>query len=148
MNSIKLIISALGLCLIAGLIHAQNSVQSGDTTVYYSAMPTMLLTPEVAKQMGIIRSENRVLLNIAARRGEAGSSESVNATMIVAATNLNGQRQTVVMREVREQDAVYYLGEIRINPPETLDIEADITTSDGDVLRVRFRQEFCGSKPC
>src|SRR5690606_27352338 len=92
---------------------AQNSLRAGDITVHFNAVPTTTLAPEVARNNGITRSANRALVNIAVRQGEPGADRAVPATVTVSATNLNGQRVDLRMREVREGAAIYYLGEVR-----------------------------------
>ncbi len=121
----------------------RNSIHVGDTTVYYNALPTTLLSPEVARQYGITRSSGRALLNVAVLRDIDGMETAVAATVSAAATNLNGQRQELRLREVREGDAIYYLGEARFQDRETLTFELEIAPA-GVVqpIRTRFQQQF------
>ena len=134
--------ACLALLLLPALAAAQ-SVSSGDITVHYSAIPTTTLTPEVARQYGITRSASRALVNIAVRKGKPGADVAVPSTVTVTVTNLNGQRQAINMREVKEGEAVYYLGETRVNGNETLSFEVEVRTPDrSEPIRASFRQEF------
>jgi hypothetical protein len=130
---------ALALPLAAG------QVKSGDLTLHYSALPTTHLTADVARQYGITRSGNRALLNIAVRRTIADGDVAVVAEIRASATNPTGQRQEIRLREVREGDAVYYLGEARISDQETLNFEIEARV-DERVLQARFQQQFFGSR--
>ncbi len=122
---------------------ASQSVRSGDITVHYSAIPTTTLTPAVASQYGITRSAGRALVNVAVRKGKPGLDVAVPSTVMVWVTNLNGQRQALTMREVKEGEAVYYLGETRINDNEALDFEIEVRPNGGKTpIRATFRQEF------
>ena len=120
----------------------KNSVQSGEFTVHYNALGTTQIPPEVAQRSGITRSANRALVNIAVRRGRAAESVAVAATVEASATNMAGQRQTLQLREVREGDAIYYLGEARIDDRDTLSFEVTATPEGGTPIRVMFAQEF------
>ncbi|MBB5015916.1 DUF4426 domain-containing protein [Rehaibacterium terrae] len=120
---------------------AAGQLTSGDLTLHYSALPTTSLTAEVARQYGITRSGNRVLLNIALRRAVADADVAVAADVRASATNSAGQRQEIRLREVREGDAIYYLGEARVNDGETLGFEIEARVDDRP-LQVRFQQQF------
>jgi hypothetical protein len=127
---------------LASPVHAQ-SVTSGDITVYYNALPTSSLTADVARSYGITRSGSRILLNISVRRGVPGKDAVVPATVVASASNLAGQRQELRLREVREGEAAYHLGEARIQGNETLKFEIEVRPTDGGKpIRAVFRQEF------
>ncbi|KFN43428.1 DUF4426 domain-containing protein [Arenimonas oryziterrae] len=134
-----LLVALLGLPTLAGA----QSVSSGDITVHYSAIPTTTLTPAVARQYGITRSASRALVNIAVRKGKPGADVAVPSRVTATVTNLNGQRQEMTLREVKEGDAVYYLGETRINGNETLTFEIEVRPQGrSEPIRASFRQEF------
>lgn len=133
--------------LVSGLLFAlpalgQNSVRSGELVVHYNAVPTTSLTAEVARQYGITRSANRALVNVSVRRGAPGADQAVPATVRVAATNLNGQRSELRVREVREGEAIYYLAEARVQGQETLNFEVEVSTEGAAPIKASFRQEF------
>jgi hypothetical protein len=120
----------------------RNSTQSGEFTVHYNAIPTLQLTPEIARRHGITRSANRALLNVSVRRGKAAESSPVSARISAAATNPAGQRQSLNLREVRDGQALYYLGEARIEPRDELDFELEVQPEGSAPIRARFRQAF------
>ena len=134
---------ALLALLAAAPVLAQNSLRAGDITVHFNALPTTTLSPDVARQKGITRSANRALVNIAVRQGEPGADHAVAAKVTVSATNLAGQRVELRMREVREGDAIYYLGEARTTGHETLTFDLTVTPEGATApIRTVFRQEF------
>ncbi len=118
-------------------------LRSGDLRVHFNALPTTELTPEVARQYGVTRSANRALVNVSLRRGEPGADVAVAADVTVSATNLAGQRQDVRMREVRDGDALYYLGEARVSGQDTLSFDLTVVVEgEAKQMRATFRQEF------
>lgn len=144
MNRLLRILSGCLVLLLAWCAPAlAQSVSSGDITVHYSAVPTTMLSPDVARQYGITRSAQRALVNIAVRRGKPGSDTAVPSQVTVTVTNLSGQRQALQMREVKEGEAIYYLGETRVSCQETLDFEIEVRVAGRDQpIRAAFRQEF------
>jgi len=135
-------LAAAALCF-AALPASAGSMRSGDLSVHFNALPTTRLTPEVARQYGVTRSANRALVNVAIRRGEPGADTAVAATVTVSATNLAGQRMDVRMREVRDGDALYYLGEARIAGQDTLTFDLEVVVEgQPQPMRAQFRQEF------
>lgn len=123
---------------------AEQSISAGDYAVHYSAVSAASITPEVARQYGITRSASRGLLNIAVRRKQAdGQTQAVAATVTAAATNLAGQRQQLQMREVREGEAIYYLGEPRVEEAASLNFEIEVQPSgSAQPISLRFSQDF------
>ena len=122
---------------------AENSIRSGELVVHYNAVPTTRLAPDVARQYGITRSANRALVNISIRQGTPGADRAVPGKVSVAATNLNGQRSVLRVREVRESNAIYYLAEARVSGHDTLNFEVEVTAEGASApVKASFRQEF------
>jgi hypothetical protein len=135
---------SVSILMLALPAQAERSIEIGDVVVHYSAVPSLSLTPQIARQYAITRSAGRALLNISVlRRAEDGSHSAITAAVSAAATNLNGQRQSIAVREVREGDAIYYLGEPRIGEGETLDFEFTVDPEgEPGPIDGRFRQQF------
>lgn len=138
------LLAAAALALAAALPAAGSGfMRTGDLRVHFNALPTTELTPEVARQYGVTRSSNRALVNVSIRRGEQGADVAVAAEVTVAATNLAGQRQDVRMREVRDGEALYYLGEARVAGQDTLTFDLTVRVEgQAEPMRATFRQEF------
>lgn len=106
-----------GLLLVAGLAFAgaasaEISKKFGDYEVHYNALTTADLAPEVAKTYGIQRSRNRGMLTVAVlKRNALGVTQPVPAKIEARAVNLTAQMTPIEMREIKEQAAVYYIGD-------------------------------------
>lgn len=138
------IILLLVLMTLANVAVAEQSEQFGDYVVHYNALTTDQLTPEVARAYGIVRSGNRVLLNISVLKSTGDAlPKAVKASISAAAQNLNGQRRELDMREIAEQDAVYYIAIINITDQETLAFSVDISPEGEDeTFNLNFREQF------
>jgi hypothetical protein len=142
MSRIRLLLG-FALSLLPALGAAESSTTRGPYTIHYSALPSTLITPEVARDSGLTRSASRGLLNIAVIKKDGDREFAVTAVIEAAATNHAGQRQSLRMREVRQGDAIYYLGEPRISDGERLDFELRISPEGADEpLLLRFAQSF------
>jgi Domain of unknown function (DUF4426) len=122
-----------------------SSRDFGDHVLYFNAIRTDTLTPEVATNYGIVRSANRALVNISmVKKAEGSSGIPVPGTVTVQAVNLNGQFKDLTLREVREGDAIYYIGDVAVANDETLVFTVDATPEGGSTLSVKFQRQFVG----
>lgn len=139
----KRLVAALLLGAVAALAHAEISQKFGALEVHYNALRTDELLPEVARAYKIERSKTRGLLTISVlKKNLVGVASPVPAKITVYATNLNQQLAQIPMREVREGTAVYYLGEFRIAPPDTLKFTATIEVAGEPRREMVFTQQF------
>lgn len=116
----------------------------GEYVVHFSAQRTDMLTPAIASTYGIVRSKNRAMLNVAVIKDKEGTpGMPVRARVEAKATNLTGQLKTLQLREIREGDAVYYIGETSVADMETLLFDIQVSPQDSDkTFNVRFQQQF------
>lgn len=118
-----LFIGALALLLLPATAPAQQAEDIGQHLVHYNALNTNALPPEVASAYGIQRSGSRAMLNIAVLR-KADTADSmdtpVKANVRARAVNLTGQARDIELREIEDDDAIYYIGTFRIHDEETL----------------------------
>jgi len=57
--------------------------------------------------------------------------------------NLNGQLKDLVIRELREGDAIYYIGDVPIADNETLTFTVDaVPANETKQLSVKFQRDF------
>jgi len=116
----------------------------GDYILYFNAIRTDQLTPEVARQYNIVRSKNRALLNVSMVRKEEGSTGvPVPGSVSAQAVNLNGQLKNLSVRQVTEGEAVYFIGDVAVGSGETLVFTVDATPiNETSRFSVRFVREF------
>lgn len=142
LNRFFLVAAGLLVLLLAGPTPAQQAERFGTYDIHYSAISTRMLTPEVARAYGIQRSATRALLNIAVRTDNG--ERAVSARVTASARSLTGQRKTIEMEEVREEDAIYHIGTFRISNEEwlTFSIEVQPEGRQGPPFSFTFRQQF------
>ena len=94
MCSAKLMIPGcfLAVLLFSAPAVAERYYSSGGYTIHYNALRTDILSQDVARVYGIVRSTNRAFVNISVHKGDAGADgDAVRAQVSATATNLNGQ---------------------------------------------------------
>jgi len=118
-----------------------TSASIGDHVVHFSAQSTDQLPPEVARAYNIVRSKNRAMLNVSVLR--SSDNAAVAADVTVKTVNLTGQLKTITMRQISEQEAIYYIGEVAIANRETLIFDISVTPEGADkAADVRFKRQF------
>jgi len=154
MRSIKVLIalSLLGLVAACGgtgesadVPEAQSagatSADIGDYVVHFSAQSTDQLPPEVARAYNIVRSKNRAMLNVSVLR--ESDSRPVSASVTVKTVNLTGQLKNITLRQIDEQEAIYYIGEVPVANRETLIFDISVMPEGVDTASdVRFKRQF------
>lgn len=130
---------ATALTLPTSLL-AERFERFGDYELHYNAVATGDLDPDIARHHGIDRSRTRALLTMALLRDEA----PVGARIEASATNLAGQRRQVGMREVREGQAIYYIGTFAASDGERIELEIEARPLDSSAgpFRTRFVHRF------
>jgi hypothetical protein len=120
----------------------------GDYELHFNALTTDQLNEVMATEHGIVRSRNRILLNVSVLEAqEIGVPMAVPAAVRASARNLTGQLRNLPVREVRDGEAIYYIAEAPIANAETLifTIEAtpeSETESEAEALTVSFQKQF------
>ena len=116
----------------------------GEYVLYFNAINTDQLAPDIAREYGIVRSKSRAMLNVSIHHKLAnGSTEAVEGAVSASAVNLNGQLKTMTLREIREDTAVYYVGELGVMDGEVLIYTIKATpTGSTDTFTVRFKKQF------
>jgi len=127
------------------VLSATESFQDfGDYVLHFNALTTDRLEARIASEYGIIRSKNRVLLNISVLRNqEIGLATAVAAEVSASATNLTGQLRRLDVREQREGEAIYYIAETQVVNAETLIFTVEATPeTETSTLTVSFQRQF------
>jgi hypothetical protein len=118
-----------------------TSADIGDHVVHFSAQSTDQLPPEVARAYNIVRSKNRAMLNVSVL--SKADNRPVPASVTVKTVNLTGQLKNITMRQIDEQDAIYYIGEVPVANRETLIFDISIMPEGVDTASdVRFKRQF------
>ena len=136
------------LLLSPAVTLAENSKVFGDYVIHYNAMAADFIPAEIARKYRITRSRNRGLINITVLKNILGApGQPVHAQVRVSALNLVGQGRTIHVREIREGNAIYYIGEFSIAHEETLKFNVQAQPrGTRESVEVNFSQDFYTSR--
>ncbi|MFA5240762.1 MAG: DUF4426 domain-containing protein [Sulfuricella sp.] len=109
-------------CLIVLSFPAHAEIQKfGDVDVNYNVVTTDTLAPQVARAYGIQRSKNRLLLTVAvSRMDERNIPRPVSADVTAHTVNMIEQQRQIKMRNIKEGEAIYYIGDFSFATPDFL----------------------------
>ncbi len=138
---------SLAAGLLAGLPAAagtDTSTSADGYAVYHNAFSADTLTPTIAKQYGIQRSTARGVLNVTVLKGQAGTlATPTTARVAVRAVSLAGREQPIRMREIKEREAVYYIGDFPVQDQETIRFRIEATPAGaGTPIRSETSEQF------
>jgi|AACY02.16.fsa_nt_gi hypothetical protein len=140
-HSLRVLALALVLFSLPFAAMSENMTEFDGYAVHHNAFTSDILTPQVAKAYAIQRSKNRGVLTISVI--DTAQQQSIQADVIVTAVNLSGQTKTIVMRQIQEDEAIYYLGDFRVSDEETLDFSIKVTPPDArNPLTMQLSQQF------
>lgn len=129
--------------LVAPVVQAEQAEKFGNLEVHYNAMLSTDLLPEVAKNYKIDRSPTRGIVTISVlRKNEMGVAQPIPAKLTAYMVNLSNQLGNIDMREIKEGSAIYYLGEFRVVPPNTLKFTVSVEVNGDPKRDVSFSQKF------
>lgn len=117
------------LLLLSSISIAEQMKAFGNYDVHYSVLNSTFIKPEVAEAYGIIRGKDRALINIAVReRLPKGESKPKRAIVSGSSSDLIHSAK-LSFDEIQEQQAIYYIAELRFNNKElrtfTISIQPD-----------------------
>lgn len=115
----------------------------GEYTLHINALTTDQLPQEVAKEYRIARSNSRAMLNVVITKKVAVGDEPVTGNVTANARNLAGQFKELNMREITEQDAIYYIADMAVDDKDTVTFDIDVVPmNESDPFKVTYRHEF------
>ncbi|ATB65775.1 DUF4426 domain-containing protein [Pseudomonas mosselii] len=142
----RLALFLISLCLALPVLAADAAKPErkevfGDVTVHYSAFTSSMLQPATAQATGLIRSKNQGVLNITVLKADKPSIAVVSGTV----KDLTGRSSPLSFKQIKEQDAIYYLAQFEIQQPETVTFDINVETG-GVSHKLSFNQEVFPGK--
>ena len=125
--------------LVSAAANAEQMQNLGDWDVHYIAFPSTFLTSDIASDYDIDRSKYLGIINISVLDSDTLKAQAV--TMTVTARNLLGNIRELDVREIREQNAIYYIAEVPHRNEETYRIKVTIS-SGNQTQELKFQQKF------
>ncbi len=110
-----------------------------DYEIHYSTFPSKLIPVEVATAHNIVRSHNRIIINVSIRNKEVPIRAKIHGT----ALNLLGQEIDLTFIEVTEQQAIYYIASQIVNEKDTISLQIFIKPDlEKDTYKLKFTRQY------
>lgn len=134
----------LALLLSSGRALAQQGQHAaGDYTVHYNALPSAFLTPEIARQYGVLRSRVRGVLVVSVLR--QGSPVRVR---VEAQAGAPGEPlQPLELRLVETNGTPSYIGSFAIASGESRQFRLRVEPPDDAPIHIGFTRQFFDDPP-
>ena len=133
---------ALASACICGPANANEVARLGELEVHSEAVPTTELTSEAARKYNITPAADRGLLTVTLiRKGNRGKAESIEGQVYAGGFTHDNRLFTIPIREIHQDNGVYYLGEYRINSPGTIRFLVNANVA-GKPMKVDFSRSF------
>ena len=123
----KTALSLLTLCIAFPVFsQSETSKVFDEYTIHYIAVNSSFVSAEISESYNIVRGPRNAFLNISVIKNTGGNGTSVQADISGEKANLLGQNSTLNFIEVREGDAIYYLGQLDFSNAESLRFNLEI----------------------
>lgn len=130
-------------CASARAEQADVSDTSGAYEIHYIAVNSTFLQPEIAAQYGIVRNPRNAFLNVAIlRKNPAGGTTPVTAVLSGSKNNLLQQSEALSFTEVREGEAIYYIGQFTFSDAEILRFEITAQPQGGATHAIEWSTQL------
>tara|TARA_B110000285_G_C14924701_1_gene514404 strand:+ start:462 stop:905 length:444 start_codon:yes stop_codon:yes gene_type:complete len=121
--------------------YAEQAIRSQNYDIHYNAFNTMMVPPEVAQSYGFTRARNRALLNISVL--DSTTKQPLPAVVTGTRTNIVGQLLPLEFVQVKEQNAIYYIAQLRFTEAEMWRFEVQVQPDlNSDAIPLKFSQSF------
>ena len=120
---------------------AEQAIHSQKYDIHYNAFNTMMVTPDVAQSYGFTRARNRALLNISVI--DKATKNPLPAMVTGTRTNIIGQILPLEFQQIKEQNAIYYIAQLRFTEEEMWRFELKIKPDlNVEAIPLKFSQTF------
>ncbi|MBQ4813493.1 hypothetical protein A7985_16560 [Pseudoalteromonas luteoviolacea] len=142
----RLLLVVLFTFFASSAAHAANTESGGqfkvlgNWEVHYIAFPSTFIQPNVAKAYGVVRGDNKALINISVlAKDSVKTAQQVNISGV--AKNLLGNKQDLTFKQVIDGDAIYYLAQLNYYNEDVYRFNVQIQQGDQQHV-LQFQQKF------
>jgi len=127
----------------ARLFEDPGFVAEGDYEMRYGIVPASELPAGVARTYGIVRSKDRVVVNVSVLRRRADTLPlPIDAEVAGDWRTLIGEPQSLSFRPVLEGNAISYIAELPLANQGPITLELRARPPQGSMMTARITREF------
>jgi hypothetical protein len=125
-------------CLGSAHASAAQYIDHGEYRIHYTTFSSLIIPAEVASAHDIVRSEKRIVLNLAVIKQDKPVEASISGHVI----NLLNQRFELVFNEVNEAEAIYYLASHLAVEHDILRFSLEVQLNATESIPIRFVRRY------
>lgn len=123
---------SLTLLFLGSFAWGESFTEDDKYIVHYNAFNSSIVTPDVAKAHGLVRSGYRGMVNITVQRKREGQlPKNVTAFLEGRVKHLTGTEIPLEFTQINEGEVVYYIGEFQIPNGQPLTFDIDVKPGAG-----------------
>lgn len=127
----------------------ETSKTFGDYEIFFNAIPSMTLLPEMAAKYRIERDKNIAYINITVFK-KTGNNTAMQAAVLKGTSSDLMTNKALVFREMREADSIGYVAQVSYNNREVLrfdvqiqpELKAGEVAPIGSPFKISFTRKF------
>ncbi len=141
-------ICTIGFLFWVNVVDAAQFKRFGAFEIHYNAFYSIDIASTVAQMHQLPRDDNIAWINISIVKKAENQARSHRADIILEVQNLAGQVKKVPLREIKEKDALYYIGHFRFAHAETFRFNIEVRPSDDEnqIYEIYHQQTFYGQQ--
>ena len=141
--AVFLLTALLGVNAVAAdAVDGNRQKEFGDITVHYNTFTSSFLQPETAQAAGIVRSNEKGLINVSVIKGVTPVAAQVTGTI----KDLSGKSEVLTFKQITEKGGISYLAPYSVTQQEYRTFTINVETG-GKAHGFSFVQElFPGTK--
>lgn len=121
----------------------QKVVFNGDYELHYIVFNSTMLQPDIARQYNLTRAGRSAIVNLSVLQQQPdGVATPVEAEVSLQVRDLLGQTRQIELDVVREQNAIYHLGSVRLLDREMLWFDISVQIPGERDFDFTFNQEM------
>ncbi len=121
---------------------AQVERRIGEATVRAYAMQTSTIPESVAREHGIERAPDLIMLRVSGRQAGGSGVDAVPLRVDASVTDLHGRTEPLTFREVKVNGLIDYVATVQKALPVTLRFDMKVTTPDGTNQSLQLTRDF------
>lgn len=138
MRNLRCLFLLVALALAPMSVMSAQYIDHDGHRIHYTTFSSMIIPPDVAALHNIVRSENRIVLNISGIKDDQPISLGVSGDVV----NLLNQQYELEFQEVTESEAIYYLASHLALEQDILRFNLLVTLDGGDTVPIKFLRRY------
>lgn len=126
----------------ASSVWAEQKVEFDGHELHYIVINSTEIPADIASRYNLTRSGKYAFINLSIlKQTDDGYGTAVSADISAIQRSLVGQQSQINLQEIREGDAIYYIGTFLILNREVLWFDINLTVHDGPAFEFSFDQQ-------